>query len=96
MGAQFHHPALHATPAAVARFFDAHRVTVWAADMGGELIDRAGVPDRLGIAFGNEGAGLSSEVRAMARRIVSLPIAPAVESLNVAVAAGIILYELRL
>jgi tRNA G18 (ribose-2'-O)-methylase SpoU len=38
---------------------------------------------------------LSSEVRAMARRIVSLPISPTVESLNVAVAAGIILYELR-
>lgn len=96
MGAQFHHPAFHAAPSAVARFFEARQVTVWAAAMGGDLINGDGVPDRLAIAFGNEGAGLSSEVRAMARRIVSLPIAPAIESLNVAVAAGIILYELRL
>ena len=95
-GAQFHHPAFHAAPSQVARFFETSNVTVWAADMGGDLIDGGGVPDRLAVAFGNEGAGLSSEVRAMARRIVSLPIAPAVESLNVAVAAGIILYELRL
>jgi TrmH family RNA methyltransferase len=95
MGAQFHHPALHATPSDLARFFDERGVTLWAADMGGDPIDRTAAPDRLAIGFGNEGAGLSSEVRAMARRIVSLPISPAVESLNVAVAAGIILYELR-
>jgi TrmH family RNA methyltransferase len=95
MGAQFHHSALHATPADLARFFGERRVTLWAADMAGDRIDGTTAPDRLALGFGNEGAGLSSEVRAMARRIVSLPVSPAVESLNVAVAAGIILYELR-
>ena len=95
MGAQFHHPAFHSTVSDAARYFAARQVTLWGADTGGDLIDRSGVPDRLAIAFGNEGGGLSSEVRAIARRSVSLPIAPAVESLNVAVAAGIILYELR-
>jgi tRNA G18 (ribose-2'-O)-methylase SpoU len=38
---------------------------------------------------------LSPDVRGRSRRTVSLPIASAVESLNVAVAAGIILYQLR-
>ena len=95
MGAQFQHPTLHASASDILPFFEERRVTLWAADMGGDSIDRSGLPDRLAIGFGNEGAGLSSEVRAMARRIVSLPISRAVESLNVAVAAGIILYELR-
>jgi tRNA G18 (ribose-2'-O)-methylase SpoU len=50
---------------------------------------------RLAIAVGNEGSGLSPAIRAKAQRIVSLPIARNVESLNVAVATGIILYQLR-
>ena len=49
---------------------------------------------RLAVALGNEGSA-SPEVRAKARKTISLPIAAGVESLNVAVAAGIILYELR-
>jgi tRNA G18 (ribose-2'-O)-methylase SpoU len=49
----------------------------------------------LALAVGNEGGGLSSQVREKATRTISLPIASSVESLNVAVAAGIILYELR-
>jgi tRNA G18 (ribose-2'-O)-methylase SpoU len=53
------------------------------------------VPPRLAIAVGNEGSGLSQAVRTAAARVVSLPISPAVESLNVAVAAGILLHELR-
>jgi len=58
-------------------------------------VNGARVPERLAIALGNEGAGLSSDVRAAASKTVSLPITSAVESLNVAAAAGIILYQLR-
>jgi tRNA G18 (ribose-2'-O)-methylase SpoU len=50
---------------------------------------------RLAIAVGNEGGGLSPVVRAAAQRVVSLPISNLVESLNVAVATGILLHELR-
>jgi tRNA G18 (ribose-2'-O)-methylase SpoU len=44
---------------------------------------------------GNEGAGLSAFSRTRADRLVALPLSAMVESLNVAVAAGILLYELR-
>jgi TrmH family RNA methyltransferase len=54
-----------------------------------------GAPDSLALIVGNEGAGLSAESRARLDRTVALPISPAVESLNVAVATGILLYELR-
>jgi RNA methyltransferase, TrmH family len=43
--------------------------------------------------LGNEGAGVSATIDAVARRRVSIPLAPGVESLNVAVAAGILLHE---
>lgn len=43
--------------------------------------------------FGNEGAGLPPDVAGLASRRVAIPMAPPVESLNVAVAAGIVLYE---
>ena len=50
------------------------------------------VPGRVALVVGNEGAGLSAEARVRAKRTVSLPIAGDVESLNVAVATGILLY----
>lgn len=45
------------------------------------------------ILLGNEGAGLSAEVAAMADQQVKIPLSPGVESLNVAIAAALMLYE---
>ena len=42
--------------------------------------------------FGSEGAGLSPSVRRHVERRIAIPLAPPVESLNVAVAAGVILF----
>ena len=70
-------------------------MTVWAADAAGEPLGAAGPPEQLALVVGNEGSGLSPAARARADRLVSLPISHAVESLNVAVATGILLYELR-
>src|SRR5256885_7864579 len=95
MGAQFHHLAFHAEWADLCRLLEREKIEVWAADARGEPLDRTRAVKRLAIVVGNEGSGLSPNVRAKADRIISLPIATNVESLNVAVAAGIILYELR-
>ena len=95
MGTLFRHQALAATWDELAAVLDAQDVALWAADAGGEPVNAASAPARLAIAVGNEGAGLSAAVRARADRVVSLPIAADVESLNVAVAAGILLHELR-
>ena len=95
MGAQFTHAAFHATTAELFRFLEGARIEMWCADAGGEPLSSGNAPQRLAIALGNEGAGLSAEVRGAARKTVSLPVTSGVESLNVAVAAGIILYQLR-
>lgn len=95
MGAQFTHAAFHATTEELFAFVERTGVEMWCADVGGDPLSSEPFPQRLAIAVGNEGAGLSEEVRGAARKTVSLPITSAVESLNVAVAAGIILYQLR-
>jgi TrmH family RNA methyltransferase len=95
MGAQFHHQAFHAALEDLLSFLERRNIDLWATDAAGSPLDKARAPARLAIAVGNEGAGLSPQIRAKAQRTVSLPIAPKVESLNVAVATGIILYELR-
>ena len=67
----------------------------WSADASGESIDTLVPPSRLALVVGNEGGGLSSLSRTRSDRLVALPIAASTDSLNVAVAAGILLYELR-
>jgi TrmH family RNA methyltransferase len=94
MGAHFHHPCLTGTWDELAEFREARGVQLWAADVSGESIRSVSPPDRLALIVGNEGSGLSSQSRTRADRFVALPIASTVESLNVAVAAGILLYEL--
>jgi RNA methyltransferase, TrmH family len=47
------------------------------------------------VLLGNEGAGLSAELTQLADLAVQIPLAAGVESLNVAVAAALILYEAR-
>ncbi|MDP9201623.1 MAG: RNA methyltransferase [Gemmatimonadota bacterium] len=95
MGAQFVHAAFHAGSNETLEFLDRNKIELWAADAGGSALNPGEASSCLAVALGNEGSGLSPEVRAKARKTISLPIAASVESLNVAVAAGIILYELR-
>ncbi len=64
---------------------------------GGASVPIADLPafERLVLVLGAEGHGLRRLVAERCDRLVRIPIAPAVESLNVAVAAGIALYTLR-
>ena len=94
MGASFRLPAV-AT--------DARALVDWARIRGVDLVVTAADGEPLGrlprggpplaLVVGNEGAGVGPELMAAARRRVAIPLARAVESLNVAVAAGILLYE---
>jgi RNA methyltransferase, TrmH family len=95
MGAQFEHPAFYASWNAARDFLSKEHFQLWATDASGEPVARDRAVRRLAIVVGNEGSGVNPEIRAGADKIVSLPIAAGVESLNVAVATGIILYALR-
>lgn len=47
------------------------------------------------LIMGNEGAGLSPEVSAACRQLVRIPMAGRLDSLNLAVATALMLYEIR-
>lgn len=95
MGTHFFHPAFHATAESLASFLDASGAELWGADAKGEPVGARRRPVRLALAVGNEGSGLTAATRDRADALVALRIAPDVESLNVAVAAGILLHTLR-
>jgi RNA methyltransferase, TrmH family len=96
MGAAFRLPAVAADAGAFLAWLAEHGVELWIAAADGEPVsgrrERARRPP-LALALGNEGAGVSATIAAAARRRVAIPLAPGVESLNVAVAAGILLHE---
>lgn len=95
MGAHFHMPAMACTWDTLDALRARDSVSLWGADAGGRALDTLSPPDRLALLVGNEGAGLSPDGRARAEVLAALPISSAVESLNVAVATGILLYQLR-
>lgn len=98
MGATFAHQALSVTWEGLTAFLNAHAIPCWAADTDGIVIDgteRGALPPRLALVVGNEGAGISQPVAERAVQRVAIRMAPGVESLNVAVATGILLHALR-
>ena len=95
MGALFHRPVLSCTWEALDEFLHFNDVPLWGADPSGEPLDQVSPPRALALAVGNEGHGLGDAALQRSARRVAIPIAPGVESLNVAVAAGILLYHLR-
>ena len=51
-------------------------------------------PDKIALILGNEGAGLSPEATALADLDLKIEISPRIESLNVSIAAAIVLFQL--
>ena len=70
--------------------------SVIAADPAGASLEETNPNPPTIWVFGNEGAGLSPQLEPLIDLRVSVPIAPRVESLNVSVAAGIILHHATL
>jgi tRNA G18 (ribose-2'-O)-methylase SpoU len=62
-------------------------------DPDAEPLDHAPRGNRLGILFGNEAQGLDPDSIAACTRRVTIPMRQGIDSLNVAVAAGIFLYH---
>jgi RNA methyltransferase, TrmH family len=92
--------ALRASAGAVFRvplgqFDDAPRPRVALVTRGGKPLQEAELPERATFVLGAEREGLPDDVAADCDLQVTIPLAPASESLNVAVSAAIALYEWR-
>ncbi|MDR2658912.1 MAG: 23S rRNA (guanosine(2251)-2'-O)-methyltransferase RlmB [Spirochaetaceae bacterium] len=66
---------------------------IYGADMKGEPVYRTALRGRVCVIFGGEGAGLSRLLREKCDSLISIPSLGRIDSLNVSVAAGVILYE---
>jgi len=97
MGALFTLPVAHAaTPAEFFGWAAAAGVTVVTTSArAGQIFWDASYPRPLALLLGAEGAGLPSEVLARGDRQVQIPMSGTAESLNLAVAAGLLLYEVN-
>lgn len=95
MGAVFHIP--------IVRLADLSELVTWGDRAGLTLVTTAGraaeslwgvrLPDRVAVVLGSERDGLSDDDLASAPLAINIPMAGHAESLNVAVAAGILLHE---
>ena len=97
MGATFRLPSIAAAPEEMVAWARLQRAEIWVAAAAGDPASHLprrtpGRPPVL-LVVGNEGAGVGPIVEAAATRRIGIALAPGVDSLNVAVAAGILLHE---
>lgn len=95
MGALFRLPAVTATDQEFLEWAARVGAAIWVTDSTGERPGGPRPPAPVALVLGNEGAGVRPELERVAVRRVAIPLHAGVESLNVAVAAGILLYEVR-
>ena len=67
---------------------------IYGADAGGETLGKISFPKKTCLVMGSEGSGISNLLQQKCDSIVSIPTCGKIDSLNVSVAAGVLLYEL--
>ena len=93
MGALFRLPTASATLEEFLPWAERHGLAIWTTAVDGMPVSQARRSGPVALLLGNEGAGVRPELVAQARLTVAVPLQHGIESLNVAVAAGILLYE---
>ena len=68
-------------------------VWVYACELGGDDLDTADLSGNIAIVMGSEGKGVSNLTRKLCDGVVTMQMYGNVNSLNVSVATGIVLYE---
>lgn len=97
MGALFRHPVVRAAFVEFKRWVEAHGYQVYGTSARGavDYLQVAGYGLPAILLLGDERQGLTSEQSEICREVVCLPMHGQVTSLNLAVAAGVMLYTMR-
>ncbi len=94
MGATFRLPLVQLTLDEFTSWLERTGVSLWAAAATGPAVTTLDPPPGLALLVGSEGSGIRPELLELASQTVSVPMAREVDSLNVAVAIGILLHEI--
>lgn len=96
MGSIFRVPFVYADDMdQVMEFLKKNHVTAYAAHLDGTNYTKEDYRKSSAFFIGNEGNGLSEELTRAADRKIKIPMSGNVESLNAAMAAGLLMYEAR-
>jgi 23S rRNA (guanosine2251-2'-O)-methyltransferase len=68
---------------------------VYGAAMNGQAVYKTTFPNRTVLVMGNEGKGIGQLTQRLCDHMVTIPTTGHIDSLNVSVATGILLYEVR-
>jgi len=68
---------------------------IYGADMEGEAVYKTKLNGRIALVLGGEGSGISRLLRERCDGFVGIPSSGRIDSLNVSVAAGVLLYEVK-
>jgi len=90
-GSSFRLPVFETTVPELVDWCRGQRATLLASAAGGEPVPRVSAPEAVALVLGNEGAGISSGVLAVADGVVGIPLLAGADSLNVAIAGAILM-----
>jgi TrmH family RNA methyltransferase len=94
MGAHFRVPVVEREWEGIGQY--CHNRTIYIADSAGDTpYDRADWSKEWALIIGSEAHGAGDEAQRLAHQHISIPMAAQTESLNAAVAAGVILFEAK-
>ena len=94
MGAIFRQPITRMTTSELADYLAENNLTMLGANLAASSQPATSpMPERVAIAIGSEGAGLSDEIQNLCDATIYIPMRPGVESLNAAVAGSVLMWE---
>nr|WP_077621297.1 RNA methyltransferase [Sediminibacillus massiliensis] len=94
-GSMFHVPVLEKDLIEMMEELKDQDYEIWASALtNSEVYTDCEVPEKVALIMGNEGAGIDAEILERATRNIKIPIYGAAESLNVSVAAGVLMYHI--
>jgi len=95
MGAVFRRPVYQCTFSTLCALLDRSGVPLYGAALRDDTVSlRDADLSRAAVAVGSEGHGLSAEVLTRCERTIKIPMSSRCESLNAAMAAGVLLWEM--
>ena len=94
MGACFRLPVLSCRPEELTAMLAEEKIPLYATALREDTLDIREVPlSRAAVVIGSEGKGVSEQVLSLCEKTLKIPMRERCESLNAAMAAGIVLWE---